>query len=159
MTERTDLERADEEGFRVGIEELLGLSVRSDGDGERTVFKIGDLAREFGVTLRTLRFYEDRGLLSPERRGTTRLYSRRDRMRLRLVLICKILGFSLTEAKQIIEIYYQPNGERKQIEFALSRMEEQRKILEEQEREIQESLHAMEVTMSFVRGREKRGSA
>ncbi|MBB3949212.1 MerR family transcriptional regulator [Aureimonas jatrophae] len=159
MTESNDAERADEEENRVGIEQLLGLSIGTEGVDERETYRIGDLAREFGVTLRTLRFYEDRGLLSPERRGTTRLYSRRDRMRLRLVLICKILGFSLTEAKQIIEIYYQPNGERKQIEFALSRMEEQRKILQEQEREIQQSLHAMDVTMNFVREREGRGSA
>jgi DNA-binding transcriptional MerR regulator len=159
MTELNDAERADEEENRVGIEQLLGLSIGTEGVDERETYRIGDLAREFGVTLRTLRFYEDRGLLSPERRGTTRLYSRRDRMRLRLVLICKILGFSLTEAKQIIEIYYQPNGERKQIEFALSRMEEQRKILQEQEREIQQSLHAMDVAMNFVREREGRGSA
>lgn len=155
MTERSETERADEVGFQVGIETLLGLSLPDDNTEERTTFRIGDLAREFGVTLRTLRFYEDRGLLSPERRGTTRLYSRRDRMRLRLVLICKILGFSLTEAKQIIEIYYQPGGRQKQIAFALTRLEEQRKILEDQEREIRQSLHAMDVAMNFVRAHER----
>jgi len=160
MTPTNELERDNPDGSRVGIEDLLGLMQNrpdtvADGAGdERTVFKIGDLSREFGVTLRTLRFYEDRGLLTPERRGTTRLYSRRDRMRLRLVLICKILGFSLTEAKQIIDVYYQPDGARKQIDFAMERLKEQRKILQDQEKEIRESLEAMELTIAFVRERD-----
>lgn len=118
---------------------------------EKETFKIGDLAREFGVTLRTLRFYEDRGLLSPERRGTTRLYSRRDRVRVRLILLAKTLGFSLTEAKQLIEIYHQPNGKRRQLEVALGRFEEQQQILLEQKKELDSSIEAMSVSIDFVR--------
>lgn len=131
------------------IDFLLGTG--GDTDPGRETFRIGDLSKEFGVTLRTLRFYEDRGLLSPERRGTTRLYSRRDRARLRLVLLAKTLGFSLTEAKQIIEIYDQPNGPRRQMEVALDRFEEQHEVLQDQRREIEASIKAMEASIAFVR--------
>ncbi|MEX6504913.1 MerR family DNA-binding transcriptional regulator [Jiella sp. M17.18] len=143
-------EQADEESS-VDIDFLLGLN--GDSQPDRQTFRIGDLAQEFGVTLRTLRFYEDRGLLAPERRGTTRLYSRRDRTRLRLILLAKTLGFSLTEAKQLIDIYHQPNGKRKQLEVAIERFEEQLEILHEQKREIEQSIQAMDVTIGFVRGK------
>ncbi|MEP1263683.1 MAG: MerR family transcriptional regulator [Rhizobiaceae bacterium] len=68
------------------------------------MFKIGDLAREFGVTLRTLRFYEDRGLISPDRAGTTRLYGAEDRERLRIALFCKRAGMSLGEIREVLEL-------------------------------------------------------
>ncbi|RFC63571.1 MerR family DNA-binding transcriptional regulator [Fulvimarina endophytica] len=144
------LRREDEE-TPLDIDFLLGL--KENGFGEREVYRIGDLAREFGVTLRTLRFYEDRGLLSPERRGTTRYYNRQDRARLRLVLLAKVLGFSLTEARQLIDLYHQPDGKRKQLELALERFEEQQVILDEQKREIEESIDAMNRTMKIVRER------
>ncbi|KQT86362.1 transcriptional regulator [Aurantimonas sp. Leaf443] len=127
------------------------LGKKEEEKDEREVFKIGDLSREFGVTLRTLRFYEDRGLLSPQRRGTTRLYSRRDRARLRLILLGKSLGFSLTEAKQIIEIYAQPDGRRKQYEVALERFVEQQKVLQDQKAEIEAAIRDMTISIDFVR--------
>lgn len=145
---RTD--RSDDE-TTVDVDFLLGL--KDEVESQQETYKIGDLAREFGVTLRTLRFYEDRGLLTPERRGTTRLYSRRDRVRLRLVLLAKILGFSLTEAKQLIEIYHQPDGKRRQLEVALERFEEQYEILLEQQREIEESVRAMTVAIKVIRSK------
>ena len=134
-----------------GIERLLGLE-KSDDEGKQ-VYRIGDLAREFGVTLRTLRFYEDRGLLNPERRGTTRLYSRQDRKRLQLVLLGKTLGFSLTEARQIIDLYAQPNGRRRQLEVALERFAAQRSVLLAQREEIENSIKAMDISTDFVRSR------
>ena len=70
----------------------------------KTIFKIGDLAREFGVTLRTLRFYEDRGLIHPGRSGTTRLYGLQDRERLRTALFCKRIGLSLGEIREVLEL-------------------------------------------------------
>jgi DNA-binding transcriptional MerR regulator len=70
--------------------------------GERAVFTIGELARDFGVTLRALRFYENKGLLSPQRDGLNRLYSRRDRSRLALILKGKKLGFTLAEIQQMV---------------------------------------------------------
>src|SRR5437016_6657522 len=69
---------------------------------DKTVFTIGELAQEFGVTLRTLRFYENKGLLAPQREGLTRLYSPSDRARLGLILKGKKLGFTLTEIRQMI---------------------------------------------------------
>ncbi|MHB8885829.1 MAG: MerR family transcriptional regulator [Methylovirgula sp.] len=72
----------------------------TERDGrEDAHYKIGDIAREFGISLRALRFYEDRGLLHPQRRGTTRLYSRRDRSHLQVILKGKQLGFTLTEIR------------------------------------------------------------
>lgn len=137
--------------LRIGIHQLL--NAQSGDEHAPSIYRIGDLAREFGVSLRTLRFYEGLGLVSPQRRGTTRLYSKRDRMRLRLVLLAKLLGFSLTEAKQIIEIYHEPNGRRRQLERALQRFEEQREILLDQRRDIEESIEAMDVSLDFVRRR------
>jgi DNA-binding transcriptional MerR regulator len=145
------IDDGNEQEFRISAEQLLQCDDPAAGQPEE--FRIGDLSREFGVTLRTLRFYEDRGLLSPERRGTTRIYSRQDRMRLRLVLLAKLLGFSLTEAKQLIDLHHQPDGPRKQLKVALVRFEEQRQILEDQRREIDQSLEAMRLTTEFVRSR------
>ena len=153
MAHLKPVERQDEESEAVDIEFLLGRTGEENPDQQ--VFKIGDLSKEFGVTLRTLRFYEDRGLLSPERRGTTRLYSRRDRTRLRLILLAKLLGFSLTEAKQLIELYDQPDGRRIQLITALERFEEQQEILAEQKREIENSIQAMDMTITMVRDKLK----
>lgn len=88
--------------FHLPMAEIL--STPSAGDQE-PAFRIGNLAREFGVTLRTLRFYEDKGLLTPKRVGTTRLYSNCDRTRLKLILFSKKVGFSLVEIRQILEVY------------------------------------------------------
>lgn len=74
-------------------------------------YTISDLAENFDVTARTLRFYEDCGLLAPERHGRTRLYSERDRKRLRLILRGKRLGFSLEEIKEMLDIHYARPGE------------------------------------------------
>ena len=82
----------------------------SASKNDRAVFKIGDLAREFGVTLRTLRFYEDRGLISPDRAGTTRLYGPEDRERLRIALFCKRTGMSLGEIREVLELKDQSNA-------------------------------------------------
>lgn len=151
MNKLNDAESLGEDAIPFDIDFLLGKTASVATD--KQVFRIGDLAREFAVTLRTLRFYEDRGLLNPERRGTTRLYSRRDRARLRLILLAKTLGFSLTEAKQLIEIYHEPNGKRRQLEVALQRFEEQQQVLLDQKRELDSSIEAMSVSISFVRDR------
>lgn len=74
-----------------------------------TIYKIGDLAREFDVTLRTLRFYEDRGLIQPARSGTTRLYSSNDRERLRIALFGKRIGLSLGEIREMLDLHEEDN--------------------------------------------------
>jgi DNA-binding transcriptional MerR regulator len=100
---------------------------------------IGDLAREFDLTTRAIRFYEDMGLLSPERTGATgrnRVYSARDRARLKLTLRAKRLGFSLTEAKDIIDSYDSPRDTVAQMQKFLAALSDQKTKLEAQMLEI-----------------------
>lgn len=87
---------------------------------------ITDLAGEYDVTLRTLRHYETLGLLSPERRGTARVYHQRDRIRLELVLRGRRLGFSLEEISRIVNMYDDRPGERGQLEYLLEQIEVRR---------------------------------
>ena len=87
----------------------------NEASAGRNVFTIGDLAREFDVTLRALRFYEDKGLLTPRRQGLQRLYDRRDRKRLKLILMGKRVGFSLGEIREMLDLYETPNGQVKQL--------------------------------------------
>lgn len=72
---------------------------------EQQTYSISELAKEFDITTRSIRFYEDQGLLTPQRQGQTRIYSKRDRVRLKLILRGKRLGFSLAETGQLFELY------------------------------------------------------
>lgn len=83
-------------------EAVTAADKRGIATGDTRQYAIGDLAREFGVSLRTLRFYEDRGLLLPRREGSSRIYSPRDRLRLQMILKGKQLGFTLTEVLEMI---------------------------------------------------------
>jgi DNA-binding transcriptional MerR regulator len=122
-----------------------------DAAGKST-FTIGDLAREFGVTLRTLRFYEDKALLSPRRTGVTRLYGRRDRARLRLVLLGKRVGLSLTEIKEILDLYELRDGQTTQLELALGRFAQQIEVLRRQKEDIELAIEELTRTMTVVSG-------
>jgi DNA-binding transcriptional MerR regulator len=90
------------------------------------LFSIGDLSREFGVTTRTIRFYEDQGLLSPTRNGQNRIYQARDRVRLKLILRGKRLGFSLKEINKLIELYDAPEGEAGQLRSFIEKIRARR---------------------------------
>lgn len=103
-------------------------------------FTIGDLAREFGVTLRTLRFYEDRGLLSPRRDGTARIYDLRDRDRLSVILKGKQLGFTLTEIRAMLAEDRIADGAAANLNLSLDKIEDQIRHLEQQRGEIDEAL-------------------
>ncbi len=108
-----------------------------------TSFTISDLAREFDLTTRAIRFYEDMGLLSPKREGPggrNRVYSARDRTRLKLTLRAKRLGLSLTEAREIIDMYDSPRDTAPQLRKFLDILGAHRKQLEEQMNEIQANL-------------------
>lgn len=94
-----------------------------------TEYSISDLATEFGVTPRTLRWYEDEGLLSPLRRGTHRVYRQRDRTRLRLIMRGKRIGFSLAEIRDIIRMYDAKPGELGQLQLLIERIGERRQEL------------------------------
>ncbi len=108
------------------------------------IYTITDLAREFGITTRTIRFYEAKGLLSPRRRGTTRLFRGRDRTRLRLILRGKRLGFSLAEIAEIIDMYDAEPGERGQLELLIRKIAERRRRLQRQQRDIAATLADLE---------------
>lgn len=119
-------------------------------------FLITDLTEEFGVTTRTLRFYEDRHLLAPVRRGRKRLYRPRDRTRLRLILRGKRLGLTLDEISEILELFDRPSGETKQIDRLLERIEIRREALVAQRRDIDEAL--AELYTVEARARERLGA-
>lgn len=95
-------------------------------------FSIGELAKEFDITTRSIRFYEDQGLLAPERNGQTRIYSGKDRVRLKLVLRGKRLGFSLAETKNIFDLYDDEDTGQKQLEFMLTMIGEKKQMLAQQ---------------------------
>ena len=108
-------------------------------------YSIQQLSREFAVTPRALRFYEDKGLLTPARRGTTRLYSDRDRIRLRLALRGKRLGFSLEECREIIDMYdpRQPGGARQLLRLC-DKIREHRAELLQKLRDIEATMVMMD---------------
>ena len=104
---------------------------------QKKTYGIGELAREFDVTTRTIRFYEDQGLLHPKRKGQTRIYSSADRVWLKLILRGKRLGLSLAESREVISLY-QPSGDnRHQLQALLDKIAEKRAQLEQQLRDIQ----------------------
>jgi DNA-binding transcriptional MerR regulator len=109
--------------------------------GERgRTWSIAEVADEFGVTHRTVRHYEELGLISPERRGTARVYHRRDRTRLGLILRGKRLGFPLEEIRTIIDLYDVPRGRRGQLEYVLDQIDARRADLEQRRRDIDAAL-------------------
>ncbi|MFY8042812.1 MAG: MerR family transcriptional regulator [Rhodoferax sp.] len=113
-----------------------------------TTYSISDLAQEFDLTTRAIRFYEDLGLLQPERTGPggrNRVYSGRDRTRLKLTLRAKRLGLSLTEAKDIIEMYDSPRDTGAQLQKFLDVLAAHRKQVEEQMADLQANLDEIKV--------------
>ena len=107
-------------------------------------YGIAELAREFDVTTRTIRFYEDKGLLVPLREGQRRVYAPRDRVRLRLIMRGKRLGFSLDEIRQLINLYDVDSSEVMQLRHFLDKIHEHKEILVGQQKDIAETLAEME---------------
>jgi DNA-binding transcriptional MerR regulator len=101
---------------------------------------IAELANEFGVTHRTIRFYEDRGLISPVRQGNRRLFGARERVRLELILRGKRLGFALEEIRRIVDMYDQDPGESGQLRYLLDQIDGRRAELEQRRRDIETTL-------------------
>ncbi|MDJ0932934.1 MerR family DNA-binding transcriptional regulator [Breoghania sp.] len=124
----------------------------ADEPGKNTTFTIGELAKEFGVTLRTLRFYEDKGLINPKRDGQNRLYSRRDRARLKLVLMGKKVGFSLNEICDMLDLYDLRNGQVVQLRVALDKFNQQIDVLKEQRSHIEQAIDELSRTVEVVSG-------
>jgi DNA-binding transcriptional MerR regulator len=111
--------------------------------GTLLTYSISDLASEFDVTTRTIRFYEEKGLLSPRRDGTRRIYSPADRTRLRLILRGKRLGLSLDESAEIIRLYGSPGNNRRQLELLIRKIQERRDVLRRQQRDLASMLEEL----------------
>ncbi|TVO78724.1 MerR family transcriptional regulator [Sedimenticola selenatireducens] len=109
-----------------------------------TTYTISELAKEFDITPRAIRFYEDQGLISPSRKGRRRVYRERDRVRLKLVLRGKRLGFALSEVKEMFDLYDTAPGETAQLRFLLGKIKDRREMLEQQRQDIEAVLHEME---------------
>lgn len=118
------------------------------GDG---LTRIGEMAKKFGVTLRTLRFYEDKGLLHPQRDGSTRLYTRRDKARLKLILLGRKVGFSLRDVKQMMDLYDPSGTNTKQLRLALDKSEKQLARLNKQKLVIEDAIDELTGSMTLVR--------
>lgn len=108
------------------------------------LYTITELTKEFGVSTRTLRFYEDEGLLQPLRRGRTRLFRPLDRALLKQILRGKRLGFSIAEIREIIQMYKEPPGEGGQLRLLLKKIEERREEMNQKRRDITETLSELE---------------
>jgi len=107
------------------------------------VFTIRQLTKEFGVTARALRFYEEEGLIAPSRRGQTRLYAARDRARIALILRGRRVGFSLAELRELLDLYDGPGGSATQMVEARRKFAERIAVLEQQKIDIAESLEEL----------------
>jgi len=103
-------------------------------------YTISELAIEFDVTPRAIRFYEDMGLLTPQRAGRNRVYTVRDRTRLKLTLRGKRLGLSLSEIKQLVDMYDSPADTRQQLTAFMAVLAEHRRLLEQQREDIEITL-------------------
>lgn len=114
------------------------------GESDPRTWTIAQVADEFAITHRTVRHYEELGLISPERRGTVRLYRRRDRTRLNLILRGKRLGFPLEEIRTIINLYDEPRGLASQLSYVLGQINDRRADLEQRRLDIEEALRELD---------------
>jgi DNA-binding transcriptional MerR regulator len=106
----------------------------------REFYSITELTREFDISTRTIRFYEDEGLIRPVRRGRTRLFRPSDRQLLKQILRGKRLGFSIAEINEIVQMYKEPPGEAGQLNLMMKRVEEKRANLRQKRKDIEETL-------------------
>jgi DNA-binding transcriptional MerR regulator len=123
---------------------------------ERAEYSISELAREFDVTPRAIRFYEDQGLISPRRDGQRRIYTPRDRTRLKLTLRGKRLGLALSEIRELIDMYEPGRDERPQLERFLAVLESRRSSLLQQRADIEAQLSEIQTFEKRVRKQLKR---
>jgi DNA-binding transcriptional MerR regulator len=116
-------------------------------------FSIGDLGREFAVSARTLRFYEEKGLLSPRREGQERIYSRRDRVRLQYVLMGKSVGFSLDEIREMLDFHDLGERQGANLRAAVAKFEDRIGRLERQKGDIARAIAELDHARKMLQGR------
>lgn len=107
-------------------------------------YTITELTREFGVSTRTLRFYEDEGLIHPERRGRTRLFRMADRRLIQEILRGRRIGFTIAEIREIIDVYRSPPGELGQLTLLMKRIDEKRDDLRQKRKDIDDTLNELD---------------
>lgn len=135
---------------------MQGAVAAADSDPagqDEKLYRIGQIAKQFGITLRTLRFYEDKGLISPKRVGTTRLYSHRDKARLQLILLGRKIGFSLRDVKQMMDLYDPKGSNIRQLKVTLEKSERQLVRLQKQRDSIEEAIGELTAGIDVVRNR------
>src|SRR5580765_453281 len=125
--------------------------METEMETDRGEFSISELAREFDVTPRAIRFYEDQGLLAPRRDGQRRVYAARDRTRLKLTLRGKRLGLSLSEIRELIDMYEPGRDERPQLARFLAVLESHKASLEQQRADIEAQLSEIQTFEKRVR--------
>lgn len=117
---------------------------------DRHIYSISDLSEEFGVTARALRFYEDEGLIAPVRRGTTRIYTKRDRARLAWILRAKRVGFSLSDIRELIDLYDVGDGRKTQREVTIDKCRGRIELLKQQRADIDQSIDELDQFIAIV---------
>lgn len=126
-------------------------------DTKQSTFSISELAKEFGVSTRTIRFYEEKGYIHPCRDGQRRIYSASDRARIRLILRGKRIGLSLAESVEIIDMYDPDGSDADQLDTLLARIAGRRETLEQQRRDLDATLAALDEVEDLCRSARARG--
>lgn len=127
--------------------------MRKENQSGGQLYRIGDLAEEFDLTLRALRFYEDRGLLNPRRAGVTRLYDYNDHTRLRLILFGRRIGFTLGEMGQLIGVWENGPGDMAEVEILRKRFKEKLDKLEKKKDEVDRSVEELRAILARMASR------
>ena len=125
-------------------------NMMTDSKEAEELSRIGEVADEFDVTLRTLRFYEDKGLINPKRVGTSRFYGRREKARLRLILLGRDIGFSLEDIREMLNLYEPQSGNQAQLRVALDKAGEQLVRLNDQRKSVDEAIERLKQTMELA---------
>ena len=135
------------------VDEIVG---EQNADAQQNdLMRIGDVSEMFAVSLRTLRFYEDKGLITPQRNGVTRLYSRKDLGRIKLILLGRKVGFSLREVKQLIDLYEPGGANVSQMKATFEKGKRQLEKMKQQRLAIDEAIQELHNGMSQISARLK----